>query len=211
MKATDDELEATLQKLRLFGLLARLDEIRNKPWLKEVIAIELEEKTRRSLAHRNHIAGIGPFKPVSSFDWKWPRKIDRALVEELFDLDFVREGANVVLLGPNGVGKTMLLRNLADRALQAGHAVVVRAASDLLADLTKQESARRQLHPPINDNYISPSGSSDRVVRSRRLVVVVHLLAHVVAVGAVVVVGVTVGGRSCRSRRSCRWVVRSGS
>ena len=145
MKATDDELEATLQKLRLFGLLARLDEIRNKPWLKEVIAIELEEKTRRSLAHRNHIAGIGPFKPVSSFDWKWPRKIDRALVEELFDLDFVREGANVVLLGPNGVGKTMLLRNLADRALQAGHAVVVRAASDLLADLTKQESTAARM------------------------------------------------------------------
>ena len=145
MKATDDELEATLQKLRLFGLLARLDEIRNKPWLKEVIAIELEEKTRRSLAHRNHLAGIGPFKPVSSFDWKWPRKIDRALVEELFDLDFVREGANVVLLGPNGVGKTMLLRNLADRALQAGHAVVVRAASDLLADLTKQESTAARM------------------------------------------------------------------
>jgi DNA replication protein DnaC len=140
MKAPDDDLIATLQRLRLFGLLARIDDIRSKPWLKEVVAIELEEKTRRSLAHRNHIAGIGPFKPVSSFDWKWPRKIDRALVDELFTLEFVREGANVVLLGPNGVGKTMLLRNLADRALHAGHAVVARTASDLLGDLTKQES-----------------------------------------------------------------------
>jgi ABC-type cobalamin/Fe3+-siderophores transport system ATPase subunit len=36
---------------------------------------------------------------------------------------------NVVLLGPNGVGKTMLLRNLAHRALHEGHAVVVRSAS----------------------------------------------------------------------------------
>jgi DNA replication protein DnaC len=140
MKATDEDLVATLQRLRLFGLLARIDEVRSKPWLKEVVAIELEEKTRRSLAHRNHIAGIGPFKPVSSFDWKWPRKIDRALIDELFTLDFVREGANVVLLGPNGVGKTMLLRNLADCALHAGHAVVARTASDLLGDLTKQES-----------------------------------------------------------------------
>ena len=140
MKLADEELAATLKRLRLFGLLARLDEVRSKPWLEEVLDIELEEKTRRSLAHRNHVAGIGPFKPVSSFDWKWPRKIDRALIEELFTLDFVREGANVVLLGPNGVGKTMLLRNLADRALQAGHGVVVRTASDLLGDLAKQES-----------------------------------------------------------------------
>jgi len=35
----------------------------------------------------------------------------------------------------------MLLRNIADRALNAGHHVVVRTASDLLADLIKQESS----------------------------------------------------------------------
>jgi DNA replication protein DnaC len=137
----DEALEATLKRLRLFGLLARLDEIRNAPWLKQVLSIEDEEKTRRSLAHRVHLAGIGAFKPMPDFDWKWPRKIDRAQIEDLFTLDFISEGANVVILGPNGVGKTMLLRNLAHRALYDGRAVVVRSASDLLADLVKQESS----------------------------------------------------------------------
>jgi len=137
----NDDLAATLKRLRLFGLLARIDEIRNKPWLQDVLAIELEEKTRRSLAHRIHIAGIGPFKPVADFDWKWPRKIDRPLIDEIFSLGFISEGVNVVLLGPNGVGKTMLLRNIAQSALHAGHAVIVRSASDLLADLIKQESS----------------------------------------------------------------------
>ena len=28
-----DELAATLKRLRLFGLLARIDQIRDKPWL----------------------------------------------------------------------------------------------------------------------------------------------------------------------------------
>ena len=136
-----DDLAATLRRLRLFGLLARIDEVRDKPWLAEVLAIEVEEKTRRSLAHRAHLAGIGSFKPVTDFDWKWPRQIDRPLVEDIFTLGFVAEGVNVVFLGPNGVGKTMFLRNLAHRALHAGHAVVVRSASDLLADLIKQESS----------------------------------------------------------------------
>jgi DNA replication protein DnaC len=138
---SSETLHETLKKLRLFGLLARIDEIRSKPWLDEVVAIELEEKTRRSLAYRQHLAGIGLFKAVADFDWKWPRKVDRALIEELFTLDFVAEGANVIFLGPNGVGKTMLLRNIASRALNAGHHVVVRSASDLLADLMKQESS----------------------------------------------------------------------
>jgi DNA replication protein DnaC len=135
------ELEAMLKKLRLFGCLAHLDELANEPWLARLIALESEERARRSLENRTRLAGLGSFKALCDFDWVWPKKIDRPLVEELFTLRFVAEGVNVVMLGPNGVGKTMLLKNLACRALHAGHPVLVRSASDLLADLAGQESS----------------------------------------------------------------------
>lgn len=138
---TRSELEATLKNLRLLGCLAHLDELANEPWLQRLVAIETEERTRRSLENRTRLAGLGSFKALCDFDWAWPKKIDRALVEELFTLRFVTEGANVVVLGPNGVGKTMLLKNLAFRALHAGHLVLVRSASDLLTDLGGQESS----------------------------------------------------------------------
>lgn len=136
----NDTLEAALKRLQLFGLLAAIDEIRHEPWLARVLELEGAERTRRSLAHRTHLAGLGAFKPLCDFDWKWPKRIDRVLLEEILTLRFIAEGANVILLGPNGVGKTMLLRNVAHRALHGGHAVVVRSASDLLADLARQES-----------------------------------------------------------------------
>src|SRR6185369_1670066 len=98
---TRSDLEASLKKLRLFGCLARLDELENEPWLTRLVTLESEERTRRSLENRTRLAGLGSFKALCDFDWVWPKKIDRPLVEELFTLRFVPEGANVVLLGPN--------------------------------------------------------------------------------------------------------------
>lgn len=44
---------------------------------------------------------------MADFDWNWPKKIERDVVERALTLDFVEEHRTVVLLGPNGVGKTM--------------------------------------------------------------------------------------------------------
>ena len=138
---SSDPLVEALTQLRLYGCVARVEEIRGEPWLERVMTLEREERTRRSLVHRTHLAGVGPYKSLCDFDWAWPKGIDRPQVEDLFTLRFIASGENVIFMGPNGVGKTMLLRNLAHRALQDGRAVVVRTASDLLADLIKQESS----------------------------------------------------------------------
>jgi DNA replication protein DnaC len=66
---------------------------------------------------------LGRFKPLSDFDWAWPEFIDRKLVDELMGLRFTGEGAKVILVGPNGVGKTLLPKNLAHQALLNGHTV----------------------------------------------------------------------------------------
>ena len=44
---------------------------------------------------------------MADFDWKWPTHCDRTVVEELMTLAFMKDASNIVLVGPNGVGKTM--------------------------------------------------------------------------------------------------------
>lgn len=134
-------LHERLRRLGLYGLIARWSEIAERPWLAELLDIEEKERQRRSLDRRLRTARIGAFKPMADFDWGWPTKIDRAAVEDLFSLGFLDEGNNTVLLGPNGVGKSMILRNLAHHALVRGHTVRFTTASDMLADLAAQESS----------------------------------------------------------------------
>lgn len=138
---TPVELKARLKALGLFGLIACCDEIADKPWLQEVLAIEERERQKRGLERRSRDAHVGATKPMVDFDWNWPKKIDRAAIEELFNLNFIKSGHNAVLVGPNGVGKTMILKNVAQHALSRGHTVRFATASDMLAELATQDSA----------------------------------------------------------------------
>ncbi|MGH8614753.1 MAG: ATP-binding protein [Gammaproteobacteria bacterium] len=136
-------LEAARQHLRrlgFYGLLAHAEAVINEPWLTRVLEIEETERQRRSLKRRLEAARLGTFKPLADFDWGWPTQCDRALVEELFSLAFIEEPAHVVLIGPNGLGKTMLAKNLAHQAILHGHTACFTLASDMLHDLAAQDS-----------------------------------------------------------------------
>lgn len=135
------ELKSRLKALGLFGLTACWDEIADKPWLGEVLAIEERESQKRSLERRLRNARVSTFKPMPDFDWGWPKKIDRQAVDDLFTFSFLKRGHNAVLVGPNGVGKTMILKNVAHQAVVRGHTVRFATASDMLADLAAQESS----------------------------------------------------------------------
>jgi len=130
-----------LRRLGLYGLLAHAETLLHERWLARVIDIEDQERQRRSLKRRFDNARLGTFKPLADFDWDWPKKCDRTLIEELFSLAFIPEAANVVFIGANGLGKTLLLKNLAHTAVLHGHSARFTLASDMLHDLAAQDSS----------------------------------------------------------------------
>lgn len=142
MTTTDlDALRDRLQRLGFFGLISSWNDVAGEQWLPRLVEIEEKERKKRSLDRRLRNARIGAFKSITDYDWTWPKRVDRDAVEELFTLRFVEEGINAVLLGPNGVGKTMFLRNIAHQATLRGHTVRFTTASDMLSDLAAQESS----------------------------------------------------------------------
>lgn len=104
--------------------------------------VENEERARRSLERRLSRSRLGPFKPMADFEWDWPSKIHRADVDAALELDFLERGRNLVLVAAEGLGKTMIARNIVHRAILGGHSALFISAAELLLDLGGQESAR---------------------------------------------------------------------
>jgi len=136
-----DPLLVRAEKLALHGLVEHWDELASEAWIERLLSIEEEERRRRSLERRVRNAKIGPFKSMCDFDWDWPAKIDREAVEDLFSLDFLEESANVILVGPNGVGKTTIAQNLTHQALLKGSTARFVSASTMLGELAAQDSS----------------------------------------------------------------------
>ena len=109
--------------------------------VEELVRMEAVHHAGRSLESRLARAQLGRFKPMADFDWDWPKSIDRPLVESLFDMTFMRDARNVVLVGTQGLGKTMIAKNLAMAAVQKGYSALYAPASKVIADIGGQDGA----------------------------------------------------------------------
>lgn len=144
-------LHERLRALGLFGAASALDDIvalaTKKRWsptqiLEHVAVLEERERSARSLERRLARSRLETFKPIADFDWGWPAKIDRSLVESAVNLRFLEKARNIVLVAPQGLGKTMIAQNIGHQAILAGHSVLFITAAKMLLDLGAQESSR---------------------------------------------------------------------
>jgi len=133
-----DALLLKAQALQLHGVVAHWGEICQSSWIEPLLEWEEVERSQRSLQRRLVQSQIGRFKPLSDFDWNWPKKCDRGAVEELMGLDFLKGSMNIIFCGPNGVGKSTMARNIAYQAIMAGHTALFITAAEMLGDLEKK-------------------------------------------------------------------------
>jgi len=156
-----NSLAVQLQQIGLRALPVELDDFLARAtkarWsarqmLEQLAQVEADERSRRSLERRLRLSGIKSFKPMADFDWNWPTKIERDVIERALTLDFLHEGRNLVLVGRNGLGKTMIAQNICHAAVLAGHSVLFRSAPALLEELHRQspEGRRRKLRGYAN-------------------------------------------------------------
>lgn len=144
-------LDERLVSLGLYATAANLADLVAKAtkhrWgpselLEHITDQEQKERARRSLERRLARSRIGRFKTMADYDWAWPKRIDKDAVEAALRLEFMEGARNVVIVAPQGLGKTMIAQNIAHQAVLEGHSALFVTASQLLLDLGGQDSAR---------------------------------------------------------------------
>ena len=158
-----DALRAHMKALKLPFMLEHYQEFAQcaaeKNWshleyLTEVINGEAAARDDRRVQRCINLARFPVLKTLDQFDWTWPTKINRLLIQNLFHLDFVQQRANVVFISGTGLGKSHLMTALGHAACQRGHSVLFTGAIEIINTLAAAQasgSMKRTLH-----YYIKP-------------------------------------------------------
>jgi DNA replication protein DnaC len=109
--------------------------------MRDELRIQIERRAQLALKR----SAIFPLSTLDTFDFGYPKRIDRDLVARAATLDFVRERANCVLVGPSGVGKTHIANAVGQLACLRGYRVRFTTAADLVNDLVAAQT-RNRLH-----------------------------------------------------------------
>ena len=108
--------------------------------LEHLVEGEVARRDAALIERRVKAARLPGIKTLDGFDWSWPKKINRAQVQQVFRLDFLPQHGNVILLGGVGVGKTHLAIALAHTACLKGRTTLFTSAVDIVNALAAAQA-----------------------------------------------------------------------
>ncbi len=126
------EIERALRQLRLSGIAETLStrvmqaQVAQEPFLQTFAAMlqdELDRRRSRLTERRYKRSGLDEKVSLADFDWRFNPKLPRAACFELHTLKFIAEGANALIVGKPGTGKSHIAKAIAYQATLGGHDV----------------------------------------------------------------------------------------
>jgi len=140
-----EKLKELLLTLRLKAMAEALEEALNKAQTDNLSPLdiltllasqELAARQERLVKTRIIKAQFPVIKTLDAFDFSFPKSINKSLLLNLFDLHFVEEKHNLIIMGPPGTGKTHLALALGYQACLQGIKTRFTTAMNLINHLS---------------------------------------------------------------------------
>lgn len=159
----NNSLHNTLKSLRLSGMLETLEvrlqeaagnSLTHAEFLELILQDEMLVRKQRQIQRGIKAAGFRELKTLEEFDWQFNTSIKRSRIFDMATCRFISENADVLLLGPPGVGKSHLCQAIGYQAIKAGMAVRYRSIFDVARDFLHEEAFACQ--DKVMNRYLKP-------------------------------------------------------
>ena len=122
-------------QLRLGGIQDQLDQLIQKA----------SEEQCRDLERRTKAAKLPPNHDLDHYDYAFQSGIGKQQLMQLRECQWLEQNYNIVLMGPSGIGKTMIAAGLCFDALKMGYKAYFRTMEQLNEILTMKDITRSAL------------------------------------------------------------------
>lgn len=112
-------------------------------FLENLLKQEIESREAKRIEQRMKHASFPLYQTLDEFDLDEQASLSKRQFNQLKELTWIEQGFNLILLGPPGVGKTMLSIGLGIHAITSGYKVFFTTMHDLVHDLKTQEILSR--------------------------------------------------------------------
>ena len=155
-RSNGEYIEAMMKKFKLVDmreqywdliLEAESSSLSHEDFLMRLLSVEEEGKRGRRRDRLCKDAGFEAEKRLEDIDYSFNPALDRDKITELGRLDFIDAHENVIIIGPPGVGKSMIATGIGMNAVSAGYRVLFANAKELVDQLYEkmQEGTLREM------------------------------------------------------------------
>jgi len=141
-------------QLRLGGIQDQLDQLIQKASEEQcsyldfslyLLQTEITQRSLRDLERRTKAAKLPPNHDLDQYDYAFQSGIGKQQLMQLRECQWLEQNYNIVLMGPSGIGKTMIAAGLCFDALKMGYKAYFRTMEQLNEILTMKDITRSAL------------------------------------------------------------------
>lgn len=111
--------------------------------IETLLGLQVTATEQRQIASRLHFANLPAPWTIDDYDFSAQPGVDEKLIRELASLRFLDDAANILFIGPPGVGKTMLSICLTRLAAECGHKAYFTTCEELIRRLKRATAEHR--------------------------------------------------------------------
>lgn len=149
-----EEILNYCRQLRIGGIADRFNEIMEKSesnsigyleFTLELLRAEAAHRQQNDVKRRRKLAGLPRKSDLDGYDHSFENGMSKTRINQLRELNWLDQGYNLMLMGPSGVGKTMLAGGLCADAIEKGYKAYFRTMEELVNVLKLKEVTRSAL------------------------------------------------------------------